>query len=96
MGVVDCAACDGTGRTSGMICWFCHGLCAWSTVAPRQPGSTGSGRDERVSARSVLVAPARPWVLLGRAAGVASVGGASAAAASEHAAACPRTACRMS
>jgi hypothetical protein len=57
MGVVDCAACDGTGRTSGMICWFCHGLCAWSTVAPRQPGSTGSGREKRVSARSVLVAP---------------------------------------
>jgi hypothetical protein len=58
MDVVDCAACNGTGRTSGMICWLCHGLCAWST---RQPGSTGSGREKRVSARSVLVAPARPW-----------------------------------
>ena len=96
MGVMDCAACDGSGRTSCMICWFCHRTARLVHGRPA-PARHYWFRKGRARERPQCLARAgAAVVLLGPAAGVASVGGASAATATEHGAACLRTAHRMS
>lgn len=96
MGVMDRAACDGTGRTSCMICWFCHGAARLVHGRPAPVRQYWFRKGRAHERPQCLGGTGAAAVLLGPAAGVTSVGGASAATATEHGAACPRTAHHMS